>query len=250
MPSSFYLVETITQVFGNAPHLVLSIVSRYQTSGPVARRSFCNMTGGRSSSEKMRREPNPEPPAAPPIIILAENSSPCGSPPQEQDPDFAPHPHTSFSRSYFPTPRNNVSGGLTSVSDSLNPKPQPEPHPAPPVIILSHHKRSASSSPPRASSFASSRRRTSDGPELDSPPETTFDTTNERYAMGSKASKISPKGGKLQSSQEKKDKEEMKEPTNYYTHRSKSMRRKAGKEAKGDGAGGVSLGSGGAGGAV
>jgi hypothetical protein len=68
--------------------------------------------------------------------------------------------------------------------------------------------------------------------------------------MGSKASKLSPKNGKLQSSQEKKDKEEMKEPTNYYTHRSKSMRRKAGKEAAGDGAGGVSMGSGGAGGAI
>lgn len=68
--------------------------------------------------------------------------------------------------------------------------------------------------------------------------------------MGSKASKLAPKGGKLQSSQEKKDKDEMKEPTNYYTHRSKSMRRKAGKETSTDGAGGVSLGSGGAGGAV
>ncbi|KAJ8117680.1 hypothetical protein OPT61_g1174 [Boeremia exigua] len=68
--------------------------------------------------------------------------------------------------------------------------------------------------------------------------------------MGSKASKLAPKNGKLQSSQDKRDKEEMKEPTNYYTHRSKSMRRKAGKVSSGDGAGGVSLGSGGAGGAI
>jgi hypothetical protein len=67
--------------------------------------------------------------------------------------------------------------------------------------------------------------------------------------MGSKASKLAPANGKLQSSQEKKDKEEMKEPTNYYTHRSKSMRRKAGKVASSDGAGGAVGGSaGGAGG--
>lgn len=63
--------------------------------------------------------------------------------------------------------------------------------------------------------------------------------------MGSKASKLAPRGGKLQSSQEKKDKEEMKEPTNYYSHRSKSMRRKAGKEAGTDAAGGTAGGSGG-----
>ena len=67
--------------------------------------------------------------------------------------------------------------------------------------------------------------------------------------MGSKASKLAPQNGKLQSSQERTDKEEMKEPTNYYTHRSKSMRRKAGKEANSDGAGGTAGGSaGGAGG--
>ncbi len=67
--------------------------------------------------------------------------------------------------------------------------------------------------------------------------------------MGSKASKLgktAPVEGKLQASQERKDKEEMKEPSNYYTHRSKSMRRKAGKGgAASVGAGGS--GSGGAG---
>jgi hypothetical protein len=68
--------------------------------------------------------------------------------------------------------------------------------------------------------------------------------------MGSKASKLAPKDGKLQSSQVKKDKDEMKEPTNYYTHRSKSMRRKAGKDGGQGGPGGVSMGSGGAGGAI
>lgn len=48
--------------------------------------------------------------------------------------------------------------------------------------------------------------------------------------MGSKLSKAKnpeTKGAKLQPSQERQDKEEMKEPSNYYTHRSKSMRRKA-----------------------
>lgn len=68
--------------------------------------------------------------------------------------------------------------------------------------------------------------------------------------MGSKASKLAPKDGKLQSSQEKKDKDEMKEPSNYYTHRSKSMRRKAGKDpagaaVSGGAAGGAGGGSGG-----
>jgi hypothetical protein len=48
--------------------------------------------------------------------------------------------------------------------------------------------------------------------------------------MGSKASKLSPSAnGKLQPSTSRSDKEEMKEPSNYYTHRSKSMRKKAGK---------------------
>jgi hypothetical protein len=121
------------------------------------------------------------------------------------------------------------------------------------VIILSHNrnKRAASYSPPITT--PSSLR---PHPRIhDSPVDKTFHATDrgsihKRRKMGSKASKLSPKNGKLQSSQEKKDKEEMKEPTNYYTHRSKSMRRKAGKEAAGDGAGGVSMGSGGAGGAI
>lgn len=59
--------------------------------------------------------------------------------------------------------------------------------------------------------------------------------------MGSKISKVaeSHSHGKLQPSQSKQDKEEMKEPKNYYTHRSKSMRRKAGAEGvSGQGSGG------------
>ncbi|KAI2480581.1 hypothetical protein Ptr902_07606 [Pyrenophora tritici-repentis] len=47
--------------------------------------------------------------------------------------------------------------------------------------------------------------------------------------MGSKVSKLKEKNadGKLQPSQARQDKEEMKEPSNYYTTRSKSMRKKA-----------------------
>lgn len=50
--------------------------------------------------------------------------------------------------------------------------------------------------------------------------------------MGSKASKLkpdAPPSNKLQPSQERQDKAEMKEPSNYYSTRSKSMRRKADK---------------------
>ncbi|CAI9625285.1 unnamed protein product [Alternaria burnsii] len=69
--------------------------------------------------------------------------------------------------------------------------------------------------------------------------------------MGSKVSKVKEQAsnGKLQPSQERLDKEEMKEPDNYYTHRSKSMRRKAGKTGASSGAGGAQGGTaGGAGG--
>ncbi|KAF2002031.1 hypothetical protein P154DRAFT_574347 [Amniculicola lignicola CBS 123094] len=49
--------------------------------------------------------------------------------------------------------------------------------------------------------------------------------------MGSKLSKVKDSvhvsHGKLQPSVNRSDKEEMKEPPNYYSHRSKSMRRKA-----------------------
>jgi hypothetical protein len=68
--------------------------------------------------------------------------------------------------------------------------------------------------------------------------------------MGSKASKLAPSHGKLQPSQNRSDKEEMKEPSNYYTHRSKSMRRKAGKTGATSATGGAGGGVGGAGGAV
>lgn len=118
------------------------------------------------------------------------------------------------------------------------------------MIILSRNKRAASSSPPPAAPSLHPHPRIIDGLADNTFHTADRDSIHKRRKMGSKASKLAPKNGKLQSSQEKKDKEEMKEPTNYYTHRSKSMRRKAGKEAAGDGAGGVSMGSGGAGGAI
>jgi hypothetical protein len=69
--------------------------------------------------------------------------------------------------------------------------------------------------------------------------------------MGSKSSKLAPSGGKLQPSLEKQDKAEMKEPSNYYSHRSKSMRRKVDKTGATSGSGGTGGGAGGgAGGAV
>lgn len=50
--------------------------------------------------------------------------------------------------------------------------------------------------------------------------------------MGSKTSKLKPGTSDPQA---KADKEEMKEPENYYSHRSKSMRRKAGRTPGGSG---------------
>jgi hypothetical protein len=64
--------------------------------------------------------------------------------------------------------------------------------------------------------------------------------------MGSKASKLAPSGGKLQPSQNKQDKAELKEPSNYYTPRSKSLRRKADKTGTTSGMGGSGGGAGGA----
>ncbi|RMZ68475.1 hypothetical protein GMOD_00008181 [Pyrenophora seminiperda CCB06] len=59
--------------------------------------------------------------------------------------------------------------------------------------------------------------------------------------MGSKVSKLKEKSseGKLQPSQARQDKEEMKEPSNYYTTRSKSMRKKAAKGGAPEGAPGL-----------
>ncbi|KAI8932432.1 hypothetical protein NX059_010618 [Plenodomus lindquistii] len=64
--------------------------------------------------------------------------------------------------------------------------------------------------------------------------------------MGSKGSKLKdePPSAKLQRSQEQRDKAEMEEPKNYYSHRSKSMRRKADKSGGAAAAAGSGGGSG------
>ncbi|KAF3003172.1 hypothetical protein E8E13_009216 [Curvularia kusanoi] len=253
--STVQLIETFTQIFGNAPHLFLSIISRYQVSGSVAGMSPRDMSSSHTLEKNDDGEPHPEPPAAPPVIILSENSSLGGSAPQPQaqDPVSTPHSATS-SLTHSPRLDPQSPHEQSSITSHSKPKPQPEPHPAPPVIILSLNKRPASSSPPTSPPTSPhlepTRPSAATGPTTRKRQLITLKSQDPDTIMGSKTSKLAPKNGKLQSSQEKKDKEEMKEPTNYYTHRSKSMRRKAGKEGGHGGAGGVSMGSGGAGGAI
>ncbi|KAF9690465.1 hypothetical protein EKO04_011396 [Ascochyta lentis] len=253
MLSLLYLFETSSRAFGNAPHLFLSVISHYLASESVARMPLqASGQGGIGhgvSSKKSSCEPDPEPPAAPPIIILSENSSKSGSQPQARDPvPVPPHSHTSFTRTPSPTPENKPIA-KTPTFVSSNPKPEPEPHPAPPVIILSQTEQPTSAYPSAPSPFSPSSRTLTSRPIDGTCQATALYSSSNYHKMGSKASKLAPQNGKLQSSQDKKDKDEMKEPTNYYTHRSKSMRRKAGKEANSDGAGGTAGGSaGGAGG--
>jgi len=66
MPSMFDLVGDIPQIFGNAPHLCLSIVSRYQLSVFGTRKSTHKLANGRRLHNKRGGGPAPEPPAAPP----------------------------------------------------------------------------------------------------------------------------------------------------------------------------------------
>jgi hypothetical protein len=63
---SIELVQTITQVFGNAPHLFLSILSRYRMSGPAGERPSYSMVESPFLETNVDGEPYPEPPAAPP----------------------------------------------------------------------------------------------------------------------------------------------------------------------------------------
>ncbi|KAH7406508.1 hypothetical protein DE146DRAFT_395756 [Phaeosphaeria sp. MPI-PUGE-AT-0046c] len=229
-------------------------------------------------------DPNPEPPAAPPIIILSKTGK-AHAAPQSQ-----PQQSTSLLSQESPLiPRYNLRTRKETrpIARGDDPEP-PDPFPAaPPVIILSN-KRPASASPPRSppsikttptvapSTSSNPNSAISASPTTQTAPSSlvptpTADHTNTTLAtsyfahpvnpdatatynkqnMGSKGSKLAPSGGKLQPSQDKQDKAEMKEPTNYYTHRSKSMRRKAGKTGATSGAGGSGGGAGGgAGGAV
>ncbi|KAI0571637.1 hypothetical protein PtrCC142_009529 [Pyrenophora tritici-repentis] len=114
------------------------------------------------------------------------------------------------------------------------PSPDPEPA-APPIIILSQ------SGPARVPRFQvpaadggadqgpypqPQKPTSSPSPPSTSPPPP---ASQQPHTMGSKVSKLKEKNadGKLQPSQARQDKEEMKEPSNYYTTRSKSMRKKA-----------------------
>ncbi|RYO29550.1 hypothetical protein AA0111_g5980 [Alternaria arborescens] len=190
-----------------------------------------NPTGpGPRTAARQYGPPAPEPPAAPPIIILSQSGkaqAPHFQVPDPADQQVQPRPPTS-SLSLEASPDE-----LEATETSCPPdKPEPEPHPAPPVIIL--RDETLSSSPPASA------------------PPTYPATTHTPPTMGSKVSKVKEQAsnGKLQPSQERLDKEEMKEPDNYYTHRSKSMRRKAGKTGASSGAGGAQGGTaGGAGGA-
>ncbi|RYO72743.1 hypothetical protein AA0113_g1005 [Alternaria arborescens] len=190
-----------------------------------------NSTGpGSRNDARQYGPPDPEPPAAPPIIILSQSGkaqAPHFQVPDPADQQVQPQPPTS-SLSLEASPDELEATGTSCPPD----KPEPEPHPAPPVIIL--RDETLSSSPPASA------------------PPTYPATTHTPPTMGSKVSKVKEQAsnGKLQPSQERLDKEEMKEPDNYYTHRSKSMRRKAGKTGASSGAGGAQGGTaGGAGGA-
>ncbi|KAF2010646.1 hypothetical protein BU24DRAFT_496592 [Aaosphaeria arxii CBS 175.79] len=198
-------------------------------------------------------DPEPEPPAAPPVIILAKFHSKSGKAKkavdQEQDdgPCAATSPPSSEDTKRKPKPNGKKYNLRKKSNQELDPDSEPDPNPfpeAPPIIILSK-KRRASKSPSID---------TADPATASPRPETPPSSPHPSKKMGSKVSKLPKQGhGKLQPSQNKSDKAEMKEPSNYYTHRSKSMRRKAGVApgAQGSGGGlGGSDGSGGSGGGL
>ncbi|KAF1846189.1 uncharacterized protein K460DRAFT_355901 [Cucurbitaria berberidis CBS 394.84] len=205
--------------------------------------------------------PNPEPdptvdsPSAPPIMILSRSGDSLAAPYfQVPDPAANIQPQTPTSSSCqdtSTTPRYDLRK-RDKVTRKRGPdNPGPEPHPAPPVIILSYNKRRASASPPRSTSPPSTAHTSSDNSTSATAGATNTSTpTAHKRTMGSRGSKLAPSHGKLQPSLERQDKAEMKEPSNYYSHRSKSMRRKAGKAEGGVDAGGAVGGTaGGAGGA-
>ncbi|CAO2649798.1 Nn.00g010900.m01.CDS01 [Neocucurbitaria sp. VM-36] len=207
--------------------------------------------------------PIPEPPSAPPIgspcpsiIILSESGNARAAPHFQVPNPAGVEPQSPTSSASEPTPRYNLRKRQEVREQTRPDKPEPEPHPAPPVIILSTNKRRASASPPLSTtppSITSTTYTDLTSPTIStstthSHPTNTIPAIHERR-MGSRASKLAPSHGKLQPSQERQDKEEMKEPSNYYSHRSKSMRRKAGKAEGGVDAGGAVGGTaGGAGG--
>ncbi|KAI0605770.1 hypothetical protein TUN199_10010 [Pyrenophora tritici-repentis] len=203
---AFFVAETY-RLLPEIYELLWQTLYKLQSQEQMARQSRPAATHGRR-----RGAPSPDPePAAPPIIILsqsgparvprfqvpaADGGADQGPYPQPQKPTSSPsqqRPARYHLRSYSRSNNNSRAGGI-ATSNPPN-KPPPEPHPAPPP---------PSTSPP--------------------PP-----ASQQPHTMGSKVSKLKEKNadGKLQPSQARQDKEEMKEPSNYYTTRSKSMRKKA-----------------------
>ncbi|CAA9961196.1 hypothetical protein PTMSG1_04580 [Pyrenophora teres f. maculata] len=209
--------------------LLWQTLYKLESQGQMARQSRPAAT----QNSRRRGPPSPDPePAAPPVIILSQSGTrrvprfqvPAADGGVDQGPHPQPQKPTSSPSQQFPPrpPRyhlrshsrnNNSRAGGIATSNPPN-KPPPEPHPAPPVIILSTN---TATSPPPA--------HTPNQPSASSP------TPPLPNTMGSKVSKLKEKSaeGKLQPSQARQDKEEMKEPSNYYTTRSKSMRKKAAK---------------------
>jgi hypothetical protein len=253
------VVETCSLLF-HLYDLAYQSLYHIQVSSSMSRRSSLSSGPpnlGVPDNIRQRAPPQPDPePAAPPIIILAQsgNKRTVKPRPQYQVPapagqGLGPRSPTS-SLPQRQTSRYNLRdrpSKPTFVSTPNKPTPQPEPHPAPPVIILSNEQpQPRLPQQPRPSSPTTPLPQAP--PPQEPAPHNPLKRT--RSTMGSKVSKVRERAqdGKLQPSQEQLDKEQMKEPSNYYTHRSKSMRRKAGKEASSDGAGGAVGGSAGAGG--
>ncbi|KAG9194393.1 hypothetical protein G6011_04428 [Alternaria panax] len=232
-----FLCEVYCQLWQSIRHVQYSNQMFHQMFHQI---NTCTNSVGSGSGNDARQygPPDPEPPAAPPIIILSRSGkapTPHFQVPDPADQQVRPQPPTS-SLSLEPSQREL---GTSDTYSRPPTKPEPEPHPAPPVIILSDRKLLFATPPPSPPTSPIS-------PQVDPAVATHAPDT-----MGSKVSKVKEQAsnGKLQPSQERLDKEQMKEPSNYYTHRSKSMRRKAGKTGASSSAGGAQGGTaGGAGG--
>ncbi|KAF2644560.1 hypothetical protein P280DRAFT_465873 [Massarina eburnea CBS 473.64] len=124
------------------------------------------------------------------------------------------------------------------------PKPNPDPNNSPPIITLPR-KRLPLQFPTRPANPAVSTTTPPLLPALPVHSTTSVNPYRHITKMGSKGSKIPE--DKNESSTAKSDKEEMKEPSNYYKQRSKSTRKKAGRTpgaAKGGASGGADGGGG------
>ncbi|KAF2263014.1 hypothetical protein CC78DRAFT_581895 [Lojkania enalia] len=190
----------------------------------ITARNLLNQSKGKRKNNNPDPDSDPDPDPAPPVIISADSlQAPI------QEPKLGPQAAPRLLTSTFQQNSTNYRSNRYNLRDlsknankdpnpdpDPNPEPEPDPDPAPPIIIS--RERQASGSPDCSSNSAPSS-----------------------LNMGSKISKAKEqaRGGKLHSSVAKEDKEQMKEPKNYYTHRSKSMRRKVGgNEVSDQGSGG------------